>query len=85
MTRPLRIIKNLKIHLHGIPYISTFIVLKNSVADICFSMLLRRPLLKNAKVTHDWGNNINIVQGNGTIITILTRNKKQKAPITCLL
>jgi hypothetical protein len=31
MIRPLGIIKNLKIHIHGIPYVATFIVLqKNS-------------------------------------------------------
>jgi len=28
MTKPLRIIKNLKFHIHGIPYIATFIILK---------------------------------------------------------
>jgi hypothetical protein len=31
MTRPLGIIKILKIHIHGIPYITTFIALKNNV------------------------------------------------------
>jgi hypothetical protein len=31
MTTPLGIIKKLKIHMHGIPYIATFIVLKNNV------------------------------------------------------
>jgi hypothetical protein len=33
-------------------------------------MLLGRPWLKDAKVTHDWGNNVIIIQGNGTIRTI---------------
>jgi hypothetical protein len=33
-------------------------------------MLLRRPWFKDAKVSHDWGNNVIIVQGNGTIRTI---------------
>jgi hypothetical protein len=27
MTRPFKIIRNLKIHIHGIPYVATFIVL----------------------------------------------------------
>jgi len=40
MTRPLRIIKNLKIHLHGIPYVATFIVLQNNVVDSSYFMLL---------------------------------------------
>jgi hypothetical protein len=53
MTRPLKIIKNLNIHIHGIPYMATFIVLKNNVVDSNYSMLLRRPWLIDAKVTHD--------------------------------
>jgi hypothetical protein len=55
MTKPLGIIKYLKIHIHGIPYVATFIVLKNNVVDSNYSMLLGRPWLKDAKVTHDWG------------------------------
>jgi hypothetical protein len=53
MTRPLRIIQNLKIHIHGIPYIATFIVLKNNVVDSSYSMLLGRHWLRDAMVTHD--------------------------------
>ncbi len=49
MTRPLRIIINLKIHTHGIPYIATFIVLKKNVVDFNYYMLLRRPWLIDAK------------------------------------
>jgi hypothetical protein len=67
MTKPLEIIKDLQIHIHGIPYIATFTNLKNSVVDFNYSMLLGRPWLRDAKVTHDWGNNVIIVQGNGTI------------------
>jgi hypothetical protein len=58
MIKPLGIIKNLKIHIHGIPYIATFIVLKNNVVDSNYSMLLKRPWLIDAKVTHDWSNNV---------------------------
>jgi len=43
MTKPLKIIKKLKIHTHGIPYIATFTVLKNSVIDSSYSMLLGKP------------------------------------------
>jgi len=75
MTRLLGIIKDLKIHIHGIPYIATFTNLKNSVVDFNYSMLLGRPWLRDAKVTHDWGNNVIIVQGNGTIRTILINMK----------
>jgi hypothetical protein len=38
-------------------------------------MLLGRPWRRDAKVTHDWGINVIIVQGNGTII-IISINKK---------
>jgi hypothetical protein len=53
MTRPLGIIRNLKIHIHGIPYVTTFIVLQNNVVDFNYSMLLGRFWLRDAKVTHD--------------------------------
>jgi hypothetical protein len=83
MTRPLGIIRNLKIHIHGIPYIVKFIVVKNNVVDSTYFMLLKRPWLKDAKVTHDWGNNVIIIQGNGIIIKILINMKlgaKTKRP-----
>jgi len=43
MTRPLGIIKNLKIHIQGIPYVATFTVLQNGVVDFNYSMLLGKP------------------------------------------
>jgi hypothetical protein len=75
MIRPLGIIKNLKIHIHGIQYITTFTTLKNSVVDFSYSMLLGRPWFKDAKVTHDWGSNLITIQGNGTIKTISVNKK----------
>jgi hypothetical protein len=83
MTRPLGIIINLKIHIHGIPYISTFTVLKNNVVDYNYFMLLRRPWLRDAKVIRGWGNNVIIIKGNGTIKTISINRKlgtKTKRP-----
>jgi hypothetical protein len=38
MTRPLGIIRNLKIHIHGIPYVATLNVLQNNVVDSNYSM-----------------------------------------------
>jgi hypothetical protein len=67
----------LRIHIHGIPYVTTFTVLKNNVVDFSYFMLLRRLWLKDAKVTHDCDNVI-IVQGNGIIRTI-SINKKLRA------
>jgi hypothetical protein len=70
MTRPLGIIKNLKIQIHGISYVATFNVLQNSVVNSNYYMLIGRPWLKNAKVKHDWGNNVITNEGNGTIKTM---------------
>ncbi len=75
MTRPLGIIRNLKIHIHGIPYVATFIVLQNNVVDSSYSMLLGRPWLKDVKGTHDQGNNVITIQGNGIVKTISIHNK----------
>jgi hypothetical protein len=38
-------------------------------------MLLGKPWLRDAKVTHDWGNNLITIQGNGIIGTILLNKK----------
>ncbi len=43
MTRPLGIIRNLKIHIHGIPYVTTFTILQNNVVDSSYFMLLGKP------------------------------------------
>jgi hypothetical protein len=53
ITRLVGLIKDLKIHIHGIPYITTFMVMKNNVLDSNYSMLLSRPWLRNARVNHD--------------------------------
>jgi len=45
------------------------------VVDSSYSMLLRKPWLRYATVTHDWGINVITVQGNGTIKTILVNRK----------
>jgi hypothetical protein len=49
------LIHDLKIYVHGIPYITMFIMLQKNVIDVSYSMLLGRPWLRDAKVTHDWG------------------------------
>jgi hypothetical protein len=58
ITKPLGLIKDLKIFVHGIPYIVTFVVINNNVLDFIYSMLLGRPWLRDAKVSHNWGTNI---------------------------
>jgi hypothetical protein len=52
------LIKDVKIYVHGIHYITTFTVFHNSVVDSSYSMLLGIPWLREAKMAHDWGNNI---------------------------
>ncbi len=53
LTKPIGLIRDLKIHIHGILYIVTFIVMKNNILDANYSMLLGRPWLWDAKVTYD--------------------------------
>ncbi len=48
-TKQVGLIKDLKIYVHGILYIITFIVLHNSVVGFSYSMLLGRPWLKILK------------------------------------
>ncbi len=70
-TKLMGLIKDLKIYVHGILYITTFTVLHSSVVDSSYSMLLGRPWLRDAKVAHDWGSNTITIQGNGTVKTII--------------
>ncbi len=65
--KPMGLIRDLKIYVHDIPYIITFIVLQTSVVDSSYSMLLGRPRLKDVKVAHDWGSNTITIQGNGKV------------------
>jgi hypothetical protein len=48
-------------------------------------MLSRRLWFKDAKVTHDWGNNVITIQGNGIIKIILINMKlggKTRRPLS---
>ncbi len=48
-----------------------FTTLQNiTMVDYSYSMLLKRPWLKDVKVAHDWGNNIVTTQENGIVKTI---------------
>jgi hypothetical protein len=66
-TKPMGLIRDLKIYVHGIPYITTFTILQNSVVDFSYSMLLGRPWLRDVKVARDWGSNNVTTQDNGII------------------
>jgi hypothetical protein len=54
---------------------ATITILQNNVVDSNYFMLLERPWLRDAKVTHDWGNNVIIVQNNQKIRIILVNKK----------
>ncbi len=61
IAKPLGLIRDLKIFVHGIPYIVTFTIINNNVLHFNYSMLLGRPWLKDAKISHNWGTNIIII------------------------
>ena len=44
--------------------------MKMEELDPAYSLLLGRPWLRDAKVTHDWGNNMITIHGNGKQVTI---------------
>jgi hypothetical protein len=52
------LIKDLKICVHDILYITTFTILHNIVIDYSYSMLLGKPWLRDVKVARDWRSNI---------------------------
>ncbi len=83
IAKALGLIKDLKIFLHGIPYTFTFTVIHSSVLDSNYSMLLSCPWLKDAKVSHDWANNIITLQGTNLIRIILV-TKKLRVPTKSL-
>ncbi len=45
LTKPMGMIKDLKIHIHGIPYIPTFIVMKNIVLDFKLFLIVGSPVV----------------------------------------
>jgi hypothetical protein len=70
ITKLVGFIKDLRMYVHGIPYISTFTILYNIIVNSNYSMLFGRPWFKDAKITYYWENNMITIQGNGTIQTI---------------
>jgi len=53
IAKALGLIRDLKIFVHGIPYTVTFTVINSNVLDYSYSMLLGRPWLRDAKVSHN--------------------------------
>ena len=70
IAKPTGLLRDVKIHIHGIPYIVTLIVIDCQTIKSDYSMLLGRPWLRNAKVIHDWANDQVQIMENGTIKTV---------------
>jgi hypothetical protein len=51
------LIRDLKIYVYGILYITIFTILHNSVLDFNYSMLIGKPWLRDVKMAHYWGSN----------------------------
>ena len=60
--KPIALFRDLTIIIQGISHVVTFTVMRMDPSAI-YSLLLRRLWLKDAKVTHDWRNNIVIFRG----------------------
>ena len=70
IAKPTRLLRDVKIHIHGIPYIVTVTVIDCQTIKSDYRMLLGRPWLRNAKVIHDWANDQVQIMGNGTVKTV---------------
>ena len=70
IAKPTGLLRDVKIHIHGIPYIVTLIVIDCQTIKSDYSMLLGRPWLRNAKVIHDWANDQIQIIGNGIVKTM---------------
>lgn len=78
--KPIRIIWDLKIHIHGIPNIATFTIMWKNVLDGNYSMLFGQPWFRDAKVIHNWGKNMITIEANGTIIVTKHLDVNTKQP-----
>ncbi len=71
--QPARLTQNLKIDLVGCTFKISVIVLEMEDIPVVYSMFLGRPWLKQAKVHHDWGNNISTMIVDTKTVTLSTK------------
>lgn len=64
------LIPDVRISMHGILFKIALTVIKSKVVNNAYCMLLGQPWLVAAKVTHDWGSHVVIINGNGTVRSI---------------
>ena len=70
IAKPTGLLRDVKIHIHSIPYIMTLTVIDCQTIKSDYSMLLGRSWLRNAKVRHDWADDQIQIMGNGTVKTV---------------
>ena len=70
IAKPTGLLRDVKIHIHGIPYLVVLTNIDCQTIKSDYSMLLGRPWLRNAKVIHDWANDQVQIMGNGTFKTM---------------
>lgn len=70
LVKPKGLIRDVKIHIHSIPYIVIFIVLNCWIVKSNYRMLLGQHCLRHARVIHEKGNNKVHIMGNDTVKTI---------------
>ena len=82
IAKPIGLLRDVKIHIHGIPYIVTLTVIDCQTIKSDYSMLLGRPWLRNAKVIHDWANDQVQIIGNGTVKTVKINRQLEYEAVT---
>ena len=70
VVQPVGLIKNVRIHIHGISYFITLTVIWNKEINEAYNMLLGCLWLIDAKVYHDWNKKVVTIQRNGIVKTI---------------
>jgi hypothetical protein len=56
IVKPVGLLRDIRIHIHNIPYTMTLTIINCATIKSDDSILLGHPWLRHAKVIHDWGN-----------------------------
>lgn len=70
LVQPTVLLRDVKIHIHDIPYTIILTVISCKDMNSAYTSLLGRPWLRNARVIHVWANDHIQIMENGTIRTI---------------
>ena len=75
LVQPTGLLRDVKIYIHGIPYIIILTVISCKDVNFAYTILLGRPWLRDARVIHDWANDHIQIMGNGTVRTVRINRK----------